>query len=257
MKKDFAKVIVERPRRGHSQRSGAKGEKRDLQRLPLDALAMRQSMRAPYGYNERKETHERLAPLRRYLSSQVGRPWDQVYSDICHVAKGDMINGRKLIDSLRWEGDQNVNIVDGVLVGRWGYTVGGGELFVHPESGLLSRAETRPRRRWLPQTRFEIVVDDALHRYVKLDGIWYFVTLAAIPGEEVTERPYDMVLKESPFPKHLQPAWGNEFTRNWGAPLYAAEKRQANKREIQRLAAGPVPHGKSGKGRAFVRPRPR
>ena len=34
-----------------------------------------------------KSLNEHLGPLRRYLSSQVGRPWDKVYAEICaHIS---------------------------------------------------------------------------------------------------------------------------------------------------------------------------
>jgi hypothetical protein len=257
MRKYFAKKLVER-RRGGNYTTKVKGANRDLQREPLEERATHESMRAAYK-GDRKESHEHLAPLRRYLQSQVGRLWDHVYSDLSHAARQDSINGRKLMDSLRWEVDQTVQLVDGKLIGRWGYTVGGGELFVHPENGLLTRAESRPRRRWRPRAQFDAVVVDVSHRYLKLDGIWFFVTLTPIPGPEESERPYDLVLKRSAFPEHRQLTHSNEFSRVWGGALYASAKRQANKREIQRLQAGPQESAadKPGRRPQFVRPRRR
>ena len=36
--------------------------------------------------------NEHLSPLRRFLDSNVGRPWDKVYSEICrHVDRGNVV----------------------------------------------------------------------------------------------------------------------------------------------------------------------
>lgn len=242
MRKHFTKVLVERPRSGY-RRGKVKGTLRDLQREPLEERAYRQSMRAPYKGDCRKESHEHLAPLRRYLVSQVGRPWDHVYSDLSRAVRKDPVNGRKLIDSLKWEVDQTVHYVDSAegereLVGRWGYRISAEELYVDPESRLLCRADSRPRRRWAPRPILTAVVHDAMHRYVKLDEIWYFVTLAPIPGEEVKERPFDVVLKRAAFFEDRSPTYGNLFWRAWNGLLYAVSKRQANRKEVRRLNAG-------------------
>jgi hypothetical protein len=41
---------------------------------------MRLGMRAGYGY---RELNENLAPLRRYLHTQIGRPWNKVFREVC------------------------------------------------------------------------------------------------------------------------------------------------------------------------------
>src|SRR2546422_912454 len=77
MREDMYKVIVERPRRGGS--------------YSRDGRRFRASEDAPTkigirkGYGSRKSLNENLAPLRRYLERQAGRPWDRVFSDICAV----------------------------------------------------------------------------------------------------------------------------------------------------------------------------
>src|SRR5207244_2148033 len=39
-----------------------------------------------------KYFNEHLGPLRRFLHSNVGRPWDKVYSEICqHVDRGNVV----------------------------------------------------------------------------------------------------------------------------------------------------------------------
>jgi hypothetical protein len=76
MREDMARVIVQRPRiRAFS--------KRGMRRLPLEELPAHEGMRRPHELRGcSKSFNENLAPLRRYLERQVGRPWNKVYSEI-------------------------------------------------------------------------------------------------------------------------------------------------------------------------------
>ena len=74
MREDMYKVIVERPRRGKEGDATAARLREDFDG------PMRLGMRAGYGY---RSLNENLAPLRRYLHAQIGRPWDKVFSEIC------------------------------------------------------------------------------------------------------------------------------------------------------------------------------
>ena len=79
MRKDMFKVIVERPRGGARFRV-------NRSRLTSDeALPKRVGMKRFRSINrtDTKWLNENLAPLKRYLMKQVGRPWNKVYSEIC------------------------------------------------------------------------------------------------------------------------------------------------------------------------------
>ena len=247
MRNDFTSVIVERARYGRS-RVHAKAARfnaglglslnqdsdSDLDDLGQDAT--HQSMNAPWRHN-RKEKRIHLAPLRRYLRAQVGRPWNDVYSDVCHTFQGVVSNGDRLTNYIDWDVELNVRVRtdDGELITERGYSVGGNTLYVHPETGILTLSPTTPRRRWKNKPRFEMVAIDNEHKLVNVDGLWFVVTLATIPGVEVSERPFDVVLGQAVFADDIKYAWGNEFYRSWGPGLYACHKRQANSREIRRL----------------------
>lgn len=83
MRKDMAKVIVERPRlKGWGSR---KGRPLDFDDLPSHA-GMRRHHKLHGGW---KLLNENLAPLRRYLFKQVGRPWNKVYSEISANLRAD------------------------------------------------------------------------------------------------------------------------------------------------------------------------
>jgi hypothetical protein len=72
----MSRVIVERPRRGG-------GWARKGRAVPMEELPERQGLRRPYILSRNSKTlNDNLAPLRRYLERQVGRPWNKVYSEI-------------------------------------------------------------------------------------------------------------------------------------------------------------------------------
>ncbi|MFX8308882.1 hypothetical protein ABTL21_19880, partial [Acinetobacter baumannii] len=51
--------------------------------VPFDQLPSKQGMQRPYlERGAYKDLNENLGPLRRFLERQVGRPWNDVYSEI-------------------------------------------------------------------------------------------------------------------------------------------------------------------------------
>lgn len=233
MRNDFTSVIVERARYGRSRVVPKKT-------INSDDSPSHQSMSAPWRHN-RKERRDHLAPLRRYLRAQVGRPWNDVYSDICQVFTSEAY-GNRLREFVSWEVDANVsfNELTGEFINDRGYAVYADSLYVHPQTGVLTLTPARPRRRWKNKPRFESVDLSSQQKLVKIDGLWFVVSLATIPGAEVTERPFDVVLKQSVFAEDVKYAWGNELYRTWGPGLYAVEKRQANSREIRRFTGDKI-----------------
>src|SRR5713226_10677218 len=83
MREDMSRVIVERPRLGGGRTR--KGRTRPLEDLPKQEGMQRPHMRS----GDWKMLNENLAPLRRYLERQVGRPWDKVYSEIARHLRVD------------------------------------------------------------------------------------------------------------------------------------------------------------------------
>jgi len=71
----MSKVIVERSRRG-GKYSRDKKWTGDIEDAPR-----REGMRARH--SDRKSLNENLSPLKKFLNKQVGRHWDQVFSEIC------------------------------------------------------------------------------------------------------------------------------------------------------------------------------
>lgn len=235
MKDSFSKLLVQRSRTKIAARVTRKTCKYPLLNIHED-LPLREPLRGRNRHRYLKESHENRAPVGRYLERQVGRHWDEIFSEISASARHDKVNGRKLFYGLDIEVERSVHFVNERAVGLSGYELYNGELYVHPDTGLLTRCD-KPRKRWrhVKQFPWQTIIVDSAHRYLKLDGLWYFVTLSPIPGEEVHERPFDLILKETAWHTDRQNRSGNKFYRFWEAPVYASGKRQAGKREMLRV----------------------
>lgn len=154
MRADMAKVIVERPRVG--SRTGGKfrnkGRLREMQRLGLEGLPRCEGIKRMWS-NGGKYLNEHLGPLRRYLDSQVGRPWDKVFAEICaHIKLNSAVQSHVRDHALQYV-VRNVDLVDGRPWSRPGDPYGParrllpGTWWVDPRSGLLRREPLRRRRR--------------------------------------------------------------------------------------------------------------
>jgi hypothetical protein len=140
MRKDIAKVVFERPK---GARTWAKKTPRAAA-VTLDHAGEQVNESSNHIRRKRqKHRNMSLSPLEHFLQCRVGRPWDQVWSEVCAAADVRSTLGGEIRDH-----------VDGLVATKcWieGRTVmtesccGAPSrvrgLFVHPRSGLL----TRPR----------------------------------------------------------------------------------------------------------------
>lgn len=142
MRKDMFKVIVERPRVG-----GKGPTKRHRQaNMDPDELPTKESMKAPYKYGDNEKTlNENLSPLKRYLYKQVGRKWDDVFSEISeHLDSGSVVK-KHVKDHVMWMINLHV-IVEGNKVfqkaakyGSYRLELWKDELYVDPSNGILKK----------------------------------------------------------------------------------------------------------------------
>jgi hypothetical protein len=253
MRQDMYKVIVERPRRGKYGNAAAARLRNDIDG------PMRLGMRAGYGH---RALNENLAPLRRYLHAQIGRPWNKVFSEICagidrrntvqqhiHQHIGDFI----AID---------VDIHNGRLVDLaadrrflWSNSGISQALFVDPRTGLIrpnknyrswrhSEAQRRQREQLEIAARRRVV--DERTMLLLLDEVWFRVEVDVLPDEYSTKR-----VVEGPPHKHtrVEPRYDAVLRRHisravladrqhckhlYGSDdLYAVGKRQISTREIK------------------------
>lgn len=140
MRSDMHKIIVERPRRSKDLKARALRF-----RNSLDGPA-HLGMRVGYGY---RELNENLAPLRRYLHSQVGRPWNKVFGEICSRIDRRNPVQRHIHQHLGQFIATQVEIRDGKVIeyGKFGLTrlASPGELYVDPRTGLICRMKALRR----------------------------------------------------------------------------------------------------------------
>jgi hypothetical protein len=198
------------------------------------------------GFRSRRQKSD---VLRRFIRSQVGRPWSQVHSEIC--ARLDMRNEvqRNVRERINWFVEQDVVLVDGVphdSLARYRVQ----SVWVHPDTGILmAPPKKKPyelsaeqvayveRQKRLDKPRYKI---DANHRLVYLEdygenGRWYVVTLKPLPEtepENYSDYPQDAF-------SHV---WSSDWAwtraqnlRTWGEYVYAAEKRPASNKLVRRI----------------------
>ena len=180
MRKDMAKVLVERPRLIDSTEHRGRTLPDEL--LPK-SLGVRRAVREAGGY---KQLNENLAPLRRYLERQVGRPWNKVFSAIAANLKStstvqqhvrdhikDFVQLHPHADARVWAGSER----------RWFQA-----LYVDPRDGILKRTDRLDWYKALakpaaatPVDRVTLSADRELRR---LEGLWFEVTLVPLASPD-------------------------------------------------------------------------
>jgi hypothetical protein len=146
MRKDMAQLLVERPRIG-SRKPNNKTRLRvsDPEAWDVDGIPPPRTASA-----DAKELNDLLGPLRRFLRSNCGRPWNNVYSEICQQASGDSTLGAHLLQHVHREVELSV-----FLVGRVPYLFYSGRqytgLYVHPKTGILCFRAVPRRKPTQPQ----------------------------------------------------------------------------------------------------------
>ncbi|HEY6401541.1 MAG TPA: hypothetical protein VI479_09040, partial [Blastocatellia bacterium] len=121
-----------------------------------------------------------LSPLRRFLRTNVGRLWDQVYSEMKEHLDDRKVTGRHVFEHIESEVETHPLIGDD---GKF-YTTGYDgrlypirEFYVDPRTGLLCWSDEKPpwRRRDKSIQKADYVHLSANTCYVKMNGIWYFI----------------------------------------------------------------------------------
>ncbi len=225
------KVVIERPR--WNPGPGKHGRRANLSD---ELLPKFEGIKRPHMH--RKGLTDLLGPLKRWLHSQVGRAWNDVYSEACAVIKPDSIirahikthllqfverhtfmhNGRACLLDVR----RGVIPVEEL---RYGWS----PFFVHPESGLLCaipqkswktlRAERRAARaatfRWL----------DCNFALKKIGGFWFACQFRVI-SPEGPFKAYDHALEQN--------VGRGGLMRREGVYLHCIAKRQLSRRELRR-----------------------
>ena len=187
-----------------------------------------------------KSLNENLAPLRRYLVRNVGRPWSKIYGEISavldsrkatgfhvlqhlpdFVATDTWMEGRTIMMSRRWGGAQPVN-----------------GLYVHPGSGLLRRAPDPEKvGRTKPVTELSLEPNTVCRL---IDQVWYRFEYAVRDPNEIAEVVRFHADQPARNQKYgLEAPGDRRVIRYRDLPLtqgrYLARRRQCSRQEIAEL----------------------
>ncbi len=203
MRKDFHRVLTEDPRVG----GGKFSEYRNCHNNRVfdeDAVGGKESMmkRRRIARGERKNFGDHLNPLRKWIRKQVGRKWNDVYSEVCDLF--DQRSQTKYHVHLHIFAnfvEINTRMVDGevcIFTRHSGWkSVKSNlyiEFYVHPVTGVLHRNTKdhlpghrhRAAKEQLERKNSVFRVHDSRTHLFFVDGQWWVYTLAKIPELRVT-----------------------------------------------------------------------
>lgn len=227
MRSDMAKVIVERPRVGSRSPSRKKGYRKYLQSTPVDELPRSEPMLGRW-HGMGKWLNEHLGPMRRFLRSNVGRPWNKVHQDLCeHVSFDDAVQGHVLSHIFDYV-HLHVEVKDSATVySRTGWRtqrkLDENAMYVCPKSGLLKVVQAPVPRR--PRTR---VCTSGLIQFLLRDNVWWEVQVQSTVNAAGDR--WDVWLE-----REVSQLSEQDCIASYGGKLFATSKRPLTPSETRQL----------------------
>ncbi|QSJ15335.1 hypothetical protein JYQ62_26285 [Nostoc sp. UHCC 0702] len=227
----LSEIVIERPRGGmRISLKKFKGFKKQLDKLTEEASE--DGLLSPYlikPINKSKYLSDHLGPLRRFLRSQVGQPWNDVYSELCQRLDTKTMAGQHVLSHLWDYVERHVEIIDGAFYSKpyQGYRTQldvsyRDRFYIHPQTQILCVSEKAPRKQKPKQPQTDFVIVDDYHQYHKLNDIWYLITFADFPpppDDYVTDVLKGLIHRSAAIYR--------------GRRIYAVSKRQCNKKQIR------------------------
>src|SRR5262249_21405018 len=146
---------------------------------------------------------DQLSPLRRFLQSNIGRPWNKVYSEMREHLDARKTTGNHVFEHLEREVSTNC-YEEGRVIYSYdlSYTkaVPVYGFYVHPRTGLLCWRDREARKKHeAPKERTRVRFNRK--NYIKLNGIWYIAELkpSSLLSEAESQQPL--------FVDHLSTQW--------------------------------------------------
>ena len=206
MRKDMAKVIVER------ERLGGKCSRKGSPARSLEDLPKKESMKRPY--KDTKSLNENLSPLKRFLNASVGRPWDKVYSEISKNLKVTSAVQQHVRDHIPDFVEKNCQIESNGLVTAIGRYYGKptelrhGQLYVCPKTRFLKAYKKKKKKKKNLNQRSDF--ERALERLSRQD------TKLVVEGEKVFKLFFDPHLMTYSIKQRATKAHAEQdFSRNF------------------------------------------
>ena len=243
MRPDFCKVVMEAPRHGSHWRN-LKTKLRVSGKLYDPEVHDDLPSREKVFPNPSKDFADILGPIKGFLRSRIGRPWNDVYSEIRSVISPNASAPIRHIWEFHMKGEVVVNCFfgdDGKIYHIGKFMRGLEEVkgfFVHPETGRLEYKEYPPK--YKPKVHFVwngfkvlkndpetgqnewndhllIACVDEITRAEKRKGIWFLVFYRRLNEEERVMRDLlGRIVRILP-------------------PLTLVSEKQASKKELKKL----------------------
>lgn len=228
MRPDMHKVVVERPRSKSWCVPQFPRPKR-----PFDDLPKHQSMTAVHKHH--KSFTDVLGPLKRWLRRQIGRPWNDAYSEACAVIKPDsvvrahikthllemVVRHTFLKDGELWCRDgqwSQAEVPISQVTGRWRIA------YVDPETGILRAMPKFKRKKPMASAPIDSIRLSEETELRRINGLWFRIqTRKLSPGEPG----YDLLTRRV----RTERTWPG---RNYRPPIICVAKRQLSTKELRR-----------------------
>lgn len=227
MRSDMAKVIVERPRVGSRNPARKKGYRKQIQATPFDELPRHEPMLGRWKGRE-KWLNEHLGPMRRFLRSNIGRPWNCVHRDLCeHVSFDNAVQGHVLAHIYEFV-HLHVEVHDAATVySKHGWRrhqkLAVNSMYVCPRTGILK--VVRANRNQASLSR--LIVDD-FTQYHRRENVWWEVRVRS--RDNLSGELWDVWLEKDEEKLSVQ-----ECIATYGSNLFATSKRPLSREENRRL----------------------
>jgi hypothetical protein len=256
MRDDMGKVLVERPRvrsgflTGHLGRRYAKRVRQGIE--TGDGSARCEGIKRRYygGSCRMKHFNEHLGPLRRFIDSNVGRPWNKVYAEISKQVDSGNVVQKHILTHLFQYVVLDVELIDGEPYrkarNRYVYhntpLRGPNQWYVCPKSGLLKRAKPETRRQrtqWRNKSEVTTPITwiSSTEYLRKGPGGWELVTVKPWPlswnwgfRNPAPPRVYDVLLQRTMTYTDRQ-----LLSNTYGKRVYAVAVRYIRDRELKNL----------------------
>lgn len=254
MRKDMKKVLCESPRT-HSS-NGYHDVRRRLNRGDPEDLPDHQSMRKPYRhYYDHKRSTDYIMPLYRFLWSCVGRSYDDVWSEICATAPSNNTIDWHLRFHAKREVSINTCVIDGEIYeyARFGVRLVDG-LYVDPRDGIIrstipdrDHMYVQKKQKYVSYHGESFIQDEngVLHSHrhpikplgylteaIKIDGIWYKVTIDQVPPAHLVTYVDHGETKTKKVSESRQSAvYGHTV---WSGTWYYASKHQMSSHDLRK-----------------------
>lgn len=204
MRDDFAKVLVERPRRGSSRSFGEQRHRKDFKDNEL-YFGGRESMKKRYdSWSDRKSFNEHLNPLKGWLRSVLGKKWDKSYSELREKFDARSTINQHILEHLWDYVETHAFVEDGKTMCHVRYAYGSEDrivpikqchkdYYVCPKDGTLKIVNKQSRRtvqnvreiaRKEAEAKIFRAVNDHQHLHF-VDGVWFVFEIKNLPKATV------------------------------------------------------------------------